>query len=293
MGQVLHGSARTTAAGRRTIPQRQESLNTRAERDDLNSKTVAKGKRREYVHEAPMGPKEPRSTGLTKAQEAMCVAFCKHPLLPLDDCCYALQNSIPHLPRSTLHRCYKRHGISRLPEVEGTKPAKRKFKKYPLGYFHIDSAEVHTEEGRLYLFVASDRASKVAVAERHANATRWIAANFLRALIAAMPDKSHTGLTANGTQCPVLTHFRPGADQQEDVPHPEGLYLIPAVDDACEPHGIEHRLTKPGHPWTNGQVDRMNRTLKEATVKRYYYENHQQRKEPLDDFLNANTLPNG
>jgi transposase InsO family protein len=94
-------------------------------------------------------------------------------------------------------------------------------------------------------------------------------------------------LTDNGTQCTELAHFRTGADQQDDVQHPEGLYLMPAFDDACEPHGIEHRLTKPGHPWTTGQVARRNRTLKEATVKRYDYESHQQLKEHLDNFLNA------
>jgi transposase InsO family protein len=32
----------------------------------------------------------------------------------------------------------------------------------------------------------------------------------------------------------------------------------------CEGHGIEHRLTKVNHPWTNGQVERMNRTIKDA-----------------------------
>jgi hypothetical protein len=85
MGQVLHGSARTTAAVRRTIPQSQESLNTLAERYDLNPKTVAKWKRRAFVHDAPMGPKAPRSSVLTNAQEAMGVAFRRHPLLPLDD----------------------------------------------------------------------------------------------------------------------------------------------------------------------------------------------------------------
>ena len=68
----------------------------------------------------------------------MAVAFRRHTLLPLDDCLYALQPTIPHLTRSSLHRCLQRHGISRLPDVEGDKPAKKKFKRYPIGYFHID-----------------------------------------------------------------------------------------------------------------------------------------------------------
>ena len=55
----------------------------------------------------------------------------------------------------------------------------------------------------------------------------------------------------------------------------------------CEANDIEHRLTKPNHPWTNGQVERMNRTIKEATVKRYHYENHKQLRSHLADFLNA------
>ena len=85
----------------------------------------------------------------------MVVAFRKHTLLPLDDCLYALQATIPHLTRSSLHRCLQRHGISRLPEIAGDKPAKQPFKGYPIGYFHIDIAEVRTEQGKLHLFVAS------------------------------------------------------------------------------------------------------------------------------------------
>jgi hypothetical protein len=58
-------------------------------------------------------------------------------------------------------------------------------------------------------------------------------------------------------------------------------------DRACHRHGIEHRLTKPHHPWTNGQVERMNRMLKEAAVQRYYYESHEQLRAHLADFLAA------
>lgn len=90
------------------------------------------------------------------------MASRQHTLLPLDDCLYALQPTIPQLSRSALHRCYQRHGISRLPAVDGHAPIKKKFKKYPIGYFHLDMAEVRTEEGKLYLFVAIDRTSKFA-----------------------------------------------------------------------------------------------------------------------------------
>src|SRR4051794_22115603 len=93
---------------------------------------------------------------------AIVVAFRRHTLLSLDDCLYALQPTIPHLTRSSLHRCLQRHGIGRLVDIEGDKPAKKRFKSYPIGFFHIDIAEVQTAEGKLYLFVAIDRTSKFA-----------------------------------------------------------------------------------------------------------------------------------
>jgi hypothetical protein len=178
MGQVLHGCARTTAAVRRAIQHSQKSLNELAEQYGINPKTVAKWKKRSFANDAPMGPKDVRSTVLTKEEEAAVVAFRKYTLLPLDDCLYALQPSIPHLTRSSLHRCLQRHDISRLPEVEGDKTKKQKFATSPIGYFHIDIAEVQTEDGKLYMFVAVDRTSKFAYAELHSHATRMIAKDF-------------------------------------------------------------------------------------------------------------------
>src|SRR5271167_485548 len=172
MGQVLHGGATTTEAIRRAIQRSQESLRTLARRHGINPKTVAKWKKRSTVADLPTGPRQPTSTVLSIGEEAIVVAFRRHTLLPLDDCLYALQATIPHLTRSSLHRCLQRHGISRLPEVEGDRPDKRKFKAYPIGYFHIDIAEVRTEEGKLHLFVAVDRTSKFAFAELHEKATR-------------------------------------------------------------------------------------------------------------------------
>jgi hypothetical protein len=136
-----------------------------------------------------------RSTVLSVEEEAVVVAFRRHTLLPLDDCLYALQPTIPHLTRSSLHRYLKRHGISRLPQVEGEASPKRKFKAYPIGYFHIDIAEVRTAQGKLHLIVAIDRTSEFAVVELHEKVTRRIAADFLRRLIEAVPYLSPIGCT--------------------------------------------------------------------------------------------------
>jgi transposase InsO family protein len=123
---------------------------------------------------------------------------------------YALQATIPHLTRSSLHRCLQRHRISRLPEIAGDKPAKQPFKRYPIG-----------------------------------------------------------------------------GDMPQHRSGPTARYRLHMFDRICCEHGIEHRLTKPNHPWTNGQVERMNRTLKEATVRRYHYDTHRQLKEHLAAFLDA------
>ena len=140
MGQVLHGCATTTHAVRTAIQRSKAPLKELAARYGLNHKTVAKWRKRAFINDAPMGPKTSRSTVLSSKEEAIIVAFRKHTLLPLDDCLYGLQATIPHLTRSSLHRCLKRHAISRLPEIAGDKVAKKPFKRYAIGYFHLDIA---------------------------------------------------------------------------------------------------------------------------------------------------------
>jgi len=278
MGQVLHGSATTTEAVRRAIQHSQESLRSLAKRYGINQKTAAKWKRRTSVTDLPTGPKEARSTVLTVEEEAIVVAFRKHTLLPLDDCLYALQATIPRLTRSSLHRCLQRHGISQLPQVLGETSAKRRFKAYPIGYFHIDIAEVQTAEGKLYLYVAIDRTSKFAFVQLVKKTGRTSASAFLKALIQAVPYKIHTVLTDNGVQFTF---------QPQHAGGPTAKYMTHMFDMRCCENNIEHRLTKVKHPWTNGQVERMNRTIKDATVKRYHYDSHQQLGTHLQDFIAA------
>src|SRR4051812_45875543 len=196
MGQVLHGSARTTEAVRRAIQLRQESIRALARRYGVSPTTVQKWRKRSTTADAPMGPKEPRSTVLTPEEEAIIVAFRR----------------------------------------------------------------------------------KLAFAKLEKEANRYIASDFLRALIEAVPYKIHTVLTDNGMQFCHAPRNRSG---------PTARYSVHMFDRVCRENDIEHRLTKPNHPWTNGQVERMNRTLKDATVKRYHYDSHEQLRTHLQLFLDA------
>jgi transposase InsO family protein len=178
-----------------------------------------------------------------------------------------LRDAIRELTGSALHRCLQRHGISRLPDIEGDQKPKAKFKAYAIGFFNIDIPELQTAEGKLYLFVAIDRTSKFAFAQLADSATHVTASAFLVALIEAVPYKIHTILTGNGIQFRFAPRYADG---------PTARYMTHMFAMRCEEHGIEHRFTKINHPGVNGQVERMNRTIKEATVKRFHYESHDQ-----------------
>ena len=169
-------------------------------------------------------------------------------------------------------------GIGRLPDVDHNTPSKKKFKAYPIGSFLIDTAEVRTAEGRLDLFVAIDRTSKCSYAELHERATASISRKFLFNLIAAVPYKIHTILTDKGIQFRYAPRYADG---------PTARYMTHMFAMRCRENGIEHRFTKINHPWTNGQVERMNRTIKDATVKRYHYDGRSQFEAHLADFINA------
>jgi hypothetical protein len=131
-----------------------------------------------------------------------------------------------------LHRCLQRCRPLKANLYLYDKPSRKKFKAYPIGYFHIDLAE----KGELRGPVDRDELSR-----------------------------------SYGINPKTVLKWRGG--------HP--------FDRACWRHGIEHRLTKPKHPWTNGQVERMNRTIKEATVKRYHYDSHDQLRSHVSDFVSA------
>ena len=265
MAAGLHGSARTTPRVRAELQGSQEATRRLAARYGLDPKTVAKWRGRTTTADRPMGPARPRSSVLTETEEAIVVEFRRRTLLPLDDVLGCLRETIPKLSRSALHRCLVRHGISRLPEG-GVKASKRKrFAETRIGYVHIDVCELRLARGKLFMFLAIDRVSKFAHVAFFGANTKANGAAFLREVVEVFPHQLHTVLTDNGMAFADLPRNR------GRHPEFEAIFGGHIFDRVCAEHGIEHRLTKPYHPWTNGQAERMNRTVKDATVKVFHY----------------------
>jgi AcrR family transcriptional regulator len=241
MDQSSRSGARTTAEIRLAIQESRESIRALAERYGVNPKTVAKWRARPSVEDRRTGPQNPRSTVLSPEQEAIIVAFRRFSRLPLDDCFYVLAGYIPGLTRSSLHRCLRRHGISRLETAEDETPS--------AGCFDIHVIDPAPGSRGHHLFLAVDRASKFAFADLLPAATVSTAAEFLGALVASAPVAVSMVITE---PCAPFTTAVAG--------RPE------AFSRACLAAGVEHRPTAPD--WSADQLDRMDRTIRDATRRR-------------------------
>ncbi len=259
MAGVLHGSARTTPRVRAELKASKTSSRALAAQYGINAKTVLKWRKRNATADASMGPKTPKSTVLTLAEEAIIVEFRRRTLLALDDVMGCLKDTIPNLSRSALHRCLQRHGISRLPKAEDAASKRKTFSETQIGYVHIDSAQLRSAEGITHMFLAIDRVSKFVYVAFYPTAEMATGAAFIRAVVAAFPYQIRRLLTYNG-----VAFTKNASTKYDTMQHP--------FDRVLKEHGIEHRLTKPYHPSTNGQAERMNRTVKDATTKVFHYE---------------------
>jgi len=182
---------------RAEIQASQESVRVLAKRLGVNPKSIQRWRRRRSTLERAPGPRPAGSSVLSPEDQSIIIAFRQTTLLALDDCLYALQPTLSHLRRSTLHRCLQRHGLSRL--TSNAFPAGfrtgRSGGPQGLGQVAVVVSPAPTEEGMFYLFGATDRLTRFACARLSASDQAADAVAFLAALAADLPYRLDVILT--------------------------------------------------------------------------------------------------
>ena len=250
---TLHKNARTTPAVRAEIAASIEPASVLAKRFGITEQTVYKWKKRDSVYDRSHTAHR-LQTQLTPAQETVVVHLRRTLLLPLDDLLAVTHEFIcEKVSRSGLDRCLRRHGVGNLHALKPKEPAQphKAFKSYEPGYLHLDVKylpQMQDETKRRYLFVAIDRATRWVFVALKANKSAASARAFLGALHKACPIKITRLLTDNGKEFTDRLLTSQGRQ-------PSGKHEF---DQLCQALGIEHRLTKPRTPQTNGMVERFN-----------------------------------
>lgn len=250
---ALHKQARTTPAVRAEIAASTAGASALASQFGVTAATIYKWKSRQTFGDRSHTAHRLQTT-LTPAQEAVVVELRRMLLLPLDDLLAITREFLcADVSRSGLDRCLRRHGVGNLNALKPAAPKQshKPFKSYMPGYLHVDIKylpQMADERGRRYLFVAIDRATRWVFIAIKSNKTAASARSFLNALHKACPIKITRLLTDNGKE--FTDRLFASRERQ-----PSGRHEF---DLLCKALEIEHRLTRPRTPQTNGMVERFN-----------------------------------
>ena len=262
---ALHKQARTTPAVRAEIAASTEPVSSLAARFGITPATVYKWKGRTSTADLSHTAHRLQTT-LTPAQEAIVVELRKLLLLPLDDLLAITREFLcPEVSRSGMDRCLQRHGVGNLHSLKPATPRQphKAFKAYEPGYLHMDIKylpQMADETRRRYLFVAIDRATRWVFVAIKLDKTAASARSFLKALHKACPIKITKLLTDNGKE---FTDRLFASRERE----PSGNHEF---DKLCRELNIEHRLTKPRTPKTNGMVERFNGRISDVLKTHHF-----------------------
>jgi len=236
-----------------------------AERFGITEQTVCKWRKRDNVQDRSHTAHRLQTT-LTPAQEAVAVSLRRTLLVSLDDLLAVVREFLnPDVSRSGLDRCLRRHGVGNLRDLKAkdARPKHSGFKAYEPGYIHIDVKylpQMEDQTSRRYLFVAIDRATRWVFIRIYNNKTAANARRFLRDLERACPIRIRTILTDNGKE---FTDRLFGLRKRVATGRHE-------FDRLCTELDIEHRLTPPRSPQTNGMVERFNGRIEDVLQSHHF-----------------------
>lgn len=249
-----HPTAKTTVNIRREIKENVDNLTLDAQAKKYNvcMKTIQKWRNRDTLEDAKHGAINPAKS-ISDIEEYIICEIRKTTLLPLDDLLDVVKEFGIAISRSALNRALKRNNLSNLREYlkslnNDEEVEKTSFKEYAIGYVHIDIKYLPKIDGkRTYLYVAIDRASRVVFIDIYDDKTANSANSFLESVIDYFPFEITKILTDNGKE--FTDKFN------NKTKKPTGNHTF---DKTCSNNDIEHRLTKPYTPKTNGMVERVN-----------------------------------
>jgi len=276
MLQKLHKNAKTNYAIRRAIQASRESVAALAARHHLSWQTVRKWKQRNSPEDLSSRPHRLR-TNLSADQVERILFERKQFKKTVEDIFFTLEGDIPNLYPMKVYRVLARYGLSRLPEELTVAERKiRKFRKYGIGYLHIDLLYAPKINGqRRYIYTAIDRVGKVAFVMLGKRKNKETGARFLNTVIAFYPYRINYILTDNGFEF-----------SYKALPKGKKTKKIHPFDLICQRHRIQHRTIKFKHPWTNGMVERFNRTIKDQVLKKYLFSSIFEMNGRLIEFVN-------
>jgi transposase InsO family protein len=275
--QVYHSNATTNIHNRGDINISPEKNSVLAERYNISESTVAKWKKRDSFEDKSSRPHTIHYS-LSEVTNAIIVFVRKTFWSSLDELHEDIQQIDSSISRSAVYRTLARYGINKTPVEK--RALSKTFKEYDPGYLHIDVTYLPKIEGKKhYLFVAIDRATRAIFYELYDAKTAENAASFLQECKDFFPFRIHTILTDNGLEFTNrLIKSKKGEFCKKD-----SLFDLECKKD--ENNSIEHRLTKPNTPKTNGMVERANGIIKSATVTNTTYSSVIEMKDDLTKFL--------
>jgi len=274
MKQEYHSNATTNIHTRLEISKSNLTNLMLANKFEISVPTVSKWKNREIFQDISSRPHTIKYA-LDFIQLALIISIRKTLWLPLDEVLEMVQETNPTISRSAVYRTFVSEGINKVPEKEKEKA--NKFKEYEPGYLHIDVTYLpKIDDIKYYLFVAIDRATRLMYYEVYAAKSAANAEDFMRKCLNFFPVIISHVLTDNGLE---FTNRLRKSKKGKSCETPS------IFDTVCVDNLIEHRLTKPATPKTNGMVERANGTIKTNTIKSHNYANKPEMQEGLLKFL--------
>ncbi len=272
MPQVYHSNARTNQHVREIIQQSNLTNVELTNNYNVNVKTIAKHKNRDFLNDKSSRPKRIHYA-LTPLEKELIKVVRTMTWMELDDLADTIVDIIPNANRSNIYRTLKAFDINRVPQEQKEKA--KKFKEYEPGYLHIDVTYLPKfDKQKYYLFVAIDRATRLLYYKVYENKTAANAVSFLKECKEFFPFYLTHILTDNGLEFTDKWARGKGfvsGNHKFDV--------------ECKDDEIEHRLTAPYTPQTNAMAERVNGTIKNATIKAEEYDNIDDVKKDLNKFL--------